>query len=99
MKCALTEAKGWRDIPEGISIIEPGSSVQFDVSAWRTHKPVIDQKKCTKCGMCWLYCPEPAIEIKEDGTYGIDLAFCKGCGICERACALKAITMVKEVKD
>ena len=88
--------KGWKEIPVGWMVTEPGSSVQFDVRAWRTCKPVIDQSKCTKCGLCWIYCPEAAIIIKEDGRYEVDLTFCKGCGICERTCAPKAITMVKE---
>lgn len=88
--------KGWKEIPVGGMVTEPGSSVQFDVRAWRTCKPVIDQSKCTKCWLCWIYCPEAAIIIKEDGRYEVDLTFCKGCGICERTCAPKAITMVKE---
>jgi pyruvate ferredoxin oxidoreductase delta subunit len=88
--------RGWKEIPMGGLVIEPGSSVKFDVRAWRTFKPLIDQSKCTKCGMCWIYCPEGAIKIKEDGSYEIDLSFCKGCGICERACAPIAIRMVKE---
>jgi pyruvate ferredoxin oxidoreductase delta subunit len=99
MKCARTVLKGWKDIPEGVTITEPGSSVQFDVSAWRTHKPIVDKAKCTKCGMCWLFCPESAIEIKEDGKYDANLTFCKGCGICDKVCAVKAITMVKEGKN
>jgi Pyruvate/2-oxoacid:ferredoxin oxidoreductase delta subunit len=35
-------------------------------------------------------------KINDDGTYDVDLSFCKGCGICHKACALKAIAMVKE---
>jgi pyruvate ferredoxin oxidoreductase delta subunit len=93
---ATKKLKGWKEIPVGGMVTEPGSSVKFDVRAWRTFRPLIDQTKCTKCGMCWIYCPEAAIRIKEDGRYEVDLSYCKGCGICERACAPKAITMVKE---
>lgn len=88
--------KGWKEIPEGGTIAEPGSSVGFDVQAWRTFHPVMDKSKCTKCGMCWVFCPEAAIKCNPDGTYEVDLTYCKGCGICNRACAVKAITMVKE---
>jgi pyruvate ferredoxin oxidoreductase delta subunit len=88
--------KGWKEIPEGGMITEPGSSVGFDVQAWRTYRPVMDKSKCTKCGMCWIYCPEGAIKYNADGSYEVDLTYCKGCGICNRACAVKAISMVKE---
>jgi pyruvate ferredoxin oxidoreductase delta subunit len=93
------ELKGWKEIPEGGTVEEPGSSTQFNVQSWRTNRPEMDKKKCTKCGMCWLYCPEAAIKILDDGSYEIDLTYCKGCGICSKACALKAITMVKEEKS
>ncbi len=92
----MSKIKGWKEIPIGGMIIEPGSSVEFDVSKWRAFRPVFDKKKCTKCGMCWIYCPEGAIKIHDDGTYDVGLSFCKGCGICEKACAVKAIVMVKE---
>jgi len=92
----LKHLKGWKDIPEGGSVTEPGCSVEFDVSSWRTFRPEVDRSRCTKCGMCWLYCPDSAIEAKEDGSYDVNLAYCKGCGICEKACALKLIKMVKE---
>ncbi|MEM3433506.1 MAG: 4Fe-4S binding protein [Candidatus Methanomethylicaceae archaeon] len=92
----MSKTKGWKEIPIGGTIVEPGSSVEFDVTAWRTFRPVFDKSKCTKCGMCWIFCPEGAIKINDDGTYDVDLSFCKGCGICQRACAVKAITMVKE---
>lgn len=96
MKCVWARLKGWKEIPEGGTITEPGSSINFDVTAWRISTPVIDQKKCTKCGMCFLYCPDSAIEIDEQGNYHVNLSSCKGCGICAKGCAPKAITMVKE---
>lgn len=90
--------KGWKEIPEGGTITESGSSVNFDVQAWRTFHPVLDKSKCTKCGMCWIYCPEAAIKMNADGSHEVDLTYCKGCGICNRACSVKAISMVKEEK-
>ncbi|MGQ9760091.1 MAG: 4Fe-4S binding protein [Candidatus Methanomethylicaceae archaeon] len=88
--------KGWKEIPIGGMISEPGSSVEFDVSQWRTFRPVLDKKKCTRCGLCWIYCPEGAIKINDDGSYEVNLSYCKGCGICHRICAVKAMSMVKE---
>ena len=45
---------------------------------------------------CWLFCPEGAIQVKDEKFVGIDLDHCKGCGICAHECPRKAITMVDE---
>ncbi len=88
--------KTWKEIPIGAMIIEPGSSIEFDVTTWRVFRPILDKNKCTKCGLCWIYCPEGAIMVNEDGSYEINLSYCKGCGICQKSCNVKAITMVRE---
>lgn len=61
--------------------------------AWRTQLPVYDAAACNGCLLCWLYCPEAAID-KE--TRAINYDYCKGCGICAAECAKKAIHMEKE---
>ena len=63
---------------------------------WRVYRPVVDLSRCTKCGLCWLYCPENAIEWLEDGRVSIDYDYCKGCGVCADVCPVKVIEMVKE---
>jgi pyruvate ferredoxin oxidoreductase delta subunit len=62
---------------------------------WRTLRPELDKEKCTNCLLCWMYCPEGAIDRVEDGV-SIDYEYCKGCGICAEECARKAIVMVEE---
>jgi len=75
---------------------EGGSSELYDVSGWRTERPVIDEAKCINCLLCWVYCPEPAI-IRHDGQkVTVDYTYCKGCGICEVECPMEAIVMVRE---
>ncbi|KUO85836.1 MAG: 4Fe-4S binding protein [Caldivirga sp.] len=63
---------------------------------WRVHRPVIDAERCIKCGLCWLYCPENAIDWLENKTVTVDYDYCKGCGICSDVCPVGAVTMVKE---
>ena len=78
----------------GAVIIEPGSSAKYETGSWRNFCPVVDEKKCTGCGMCWLFCPDSAVKKGKPAT--IDLRYCKGCGICANECPFKAIIMVSE---
>lgn len=90
----MSERKpGWRGIPQGAVCWKP--AVEYKTGSWKTLKPVLDEAKCTKCLLCWVYCPEGA--WKWDGkNVTVDLDFCKGCGICEKECTPGAITMVSE---
>lgn len=80
----------------GAKITEPGSTVRYETGSWRSSRPEIDSTKCTACGICWLYCPEPA--IAKGKPYTIDYRYCKGCGICAHECPVKAIKMGPETK-
>jgi 2-oxoacid:acceptor oxidoreductase delta subunit (pyruvate/2-ketoisovalerate family) len=79
------------------------------MSSWRTSRPVIDYDKCTRCGICWKYCPDVAIDLAPGEGYSapnqrfkslevpvIDYDHCKGCGICSTECPFSAIEMVRE---
>ncbi|MCS7139250.1 MAG: pyruvate synthase subunit PorD [Candidatus Nezhaarchaeota archaeon] len=79
----------------GCVIREPGSSVRNRTASWRVFAPNVDRSKCVKCLLCWVFCPEGAIEIDEDGFTKVNYTYCKGCGICANECPPKAITMVK----
>ena len=86
----------WQDMRFGNIFTEPGTACQYKTGDWRSDRPVVDKEKCNKCGLCWLYCPDGAITLLEDGYYEPELFYCKGCGICAQVCAKKAITMVEE---
>ena len=105
----MSALPGWKELPKGAVVLEPGSSVRYKTASWRVLKPVIDQDKCVRCRICWTYCPEPAIvELDQPYTsksgraykvtYVIDYDYCKGCGICAEECPVKAIAMVEEVR-
>ena len=64
---------------------------------WRFQKPVVAREKCTRCGICFIFCPTHSIRERED-FYEADLDFCKGCGICANECHAGAITMEVERK-
>lgn len=90
------ELKGWKDILIGGIIIDAGNSVEYKTGAWRSFRPILDLERCTHCMICWVYCPDSSIQVEDGKVVGIDLDYCKGCGICARECLRKAITMVEE---
>jgi len=66
---------------------------------WRTFRPMINEEKCTNCGICWMYCPEGVIQKNGNGSFEIDYRYCKGCGICARECPTKNIEMKRESEN
>ncbi len=64
---------------------------------------VEEAKRCFNCGVCnmcdncLIYCPDTAIQRREDGyRYVIDYDYCKGCGICVQECPRFAMTLEPE---
>jgi len=90
------ELKTWREIEVGGRIAVAGSSEEFKVGEFRIRRPIIDLSRCIKCQICWWSCPEPCIEVKEDGYVAVNYDQCKGCGICANECPVECIHMVDE---
>ncbi len=86
----------WKDLEIGSIVVEPGSADQYETGGWRSQRPVYDNTKCNKCGLCYIYCPEGCIEQQEDGYFEPNLFYCKGCGICAHECPKDVITIVEE---
>lgn len=64
---------------------------------WRTAgKPVADLDTCVNCLLCWLYCPDSAVELTGTTFTGFDLDVCKGCAVCAEVCPVDAIAMEAE---
>jgi len=87
---------GSKDIPTGGKIIKAGNSMDYKTGSWRNKKPVRDVKKCTNCLICWMYCPENCIMVKNGKIQKIDYDYCKGCGICATECPMKCISLNDE---
>lgn len=85
----MSKKMSYKDIPIGLSVTARG---QNHTGSWSIFRPGVDQDKCTKCGLCVIYCPEAAIEMTDEGTV-VDYDYCKGCGICGNECPAGAITM------
>ena len=79
-----------------LPITRPSKGAAGKTGTWRIFRPVIDRSKCTRCLLCWIFCPEGCIERNSNDDVEVNLDFCKGCGICAQECRLKAITMQRE---
>jgi pyruvate ferredoxin oxidoreductase delta subunit len=86
----------WQEVNPGCMVFRLGSTREYHTGSWKTKKPVWDNKKCIKCGICYLFCPEGCISEDTDGYFLADLNYCKGCGICAHECWPGAIKMVEE---
>jgi pyruvate ferredoxin oxidoreductase delta subunit len=98
---------GASELPPGGIVVEPGSSLKYKTGSWRVLRPVINQDKCVRCRLCWVFCPDGAIiEVDEEYTtskgrrykisYKVNYDYCKGCGVCAQECPVNAIEMVPE---
>jgi len=84
---------------EGLQdILAVGNSRLRRTGNWRIFKPSIDYAKCTTCMICFAYCPESAIILRDDKKLAIDYENCKGCLICYKECPPRAIAFEREVK-
>lgn len=81
------------------SILAPGNAEARQTGAWRVERPEIDYDQCTRCGLCFVHCPDGAIALDEKGYPIIDYQHCKGCMICLEQCRPHAIARKKEVRS
>ena len=89
------QEKTWKEIaPAGVC---SKSSSGFLTGDWKTYTPIRDLEKCTRCLLCVIFCPDGAINWRQEkGDIEFDFSYCKGCGICANECPTKAIEMKLE---
>lgn len=80
------------------SVLNPGNAELRHTGSWRVERPVIDRSICTRCGLCFVECPDGAISLDAEGYPVIDYDHCKGCMICRHLCPLEAIEHKKETR-
>jgi len=81
------------------SILAPGNAEVRQTGSWRVERPEIDYEHCTRCGLCFVKCPDGAISLDEQGYPVIDYEHCKGCLICLEQCPRHSIMSKKEVRS
>jgi len=65
-----------------------GPSIKEDNEFWSGQVAVIDENKCTQCGLCQDVCRFHAIS-----DFKVNPISCEGCGFCSHICPAEAIAM------
>ena len=68
------------------SIYAIANSPQRQTGSWRQFRPVLHREQCTRCWLCFVWCPEAAIALDADDYPVVDYTVCKGCS-CVRTSA------------
>lgn len=79
-----------------LPLTRPNVGVAGKTGLWRTHRPIVDQAKCTRCYQCEIYCPVNVIRVDREKGVSINYNYCKGCGLCADVCLVGAIEMIEE---
>lgn len=89
-----------KEDPSTLPVLLTGELPAYEVKTgnWRSIRPVIHKEKCTGCALCWKFCPDACITLK-DGKPDISFDHCKGCGVCATECPTNCITMVDEASE
>lgn len=67
-------------------LLEPVTKQKHEF--WSGQVAVIDEEKCTQCGLCQELCRFNAIK-----DFRVDPVSCEGCGFCYHICPAEAVTM------
>ena len=88
----------WHEVNPGSMVFTAGNACTYKTGTWRSQRPLLDNTKCIKCGICYVFCPEGCVQETADGFFEVNLDYCKGCGICAHECWPGAIAMLEEVE-
>jgi pyruvate ferredoxin oxidoreductase gamma subunit len=80
------------------SIYVVANSPQRRTGSWRKFRPVLHQEQCSRCWICFVWCPDAAISLDVDEYPIVDYDVCKGCLLCARECPTHALGVEKEVR-
>jgi len=80
------------------TIVATANAAARKTGNWRVERPEIDYDLCTRCGLCFIRCPDGAIALDEEGYPVIDYDHCKGCMICAHSCPVDGILRKREVR-
>ena len=89
-----------REVPFGAITPAPVKEQDlFMTSNWRAVRPILDNKKCTRCLTCYAACPDACWSFNEKkDRMEWNWKFCKGCRICIHECPSDALSAAPEAR-
>ncbi len=75
------------------------TTLKVKTGVWRTLRPVLDCRRCNRCMLCRIFCPDGVISLDAKGYPQINYQHCKGCLICLVQCPLHAIDAIPEPRQ
>ncbi len=85
------QEQGYRKYTDFRAVVAPHITPATGLTLYRGHS-IIDQERCTGCGMCEKIGHCYAITIK-DGKARVNVEDCTGCATCSDICPVGAVTM------
>jgi pyruvate ferredoxin oxidoreductase delta subunit len=75
-----------------------GRNPGYKTASSRTYKPEINYDQCVRCRTCWIFCPDGAIDMNEEGYPSLNYDYCTGCNICKNNCPVDAYEVKLELE-
>ena len=99
MKNPVDRPLGWKEVPRGAVIADPGNAGLYQTGDWRIQRPVFLEDRCIQCLFCWIFCPDSSVMVEAGKVVAIDYDHCKGCGICSAVCPTKQKSIIMTEED
>ena len=88
-----------REVVEAPAVLPTRPAVRDAEAERAVERPEIDRDVCTRCGICFVRCPDGAIALDDEGYPVIDYDHCKGCMECWEQCPVEgALRREREVR-
>ncbi len=92
----MSGLKPWESLEPG-GVVRPDPAERPRTGGWRTGvRPQVELDACVNCLLCWVYCPDSAVNTSDGAFAGFDLDRLQGLRDLRDRLPTGAIEMVPE---